>query len=331
MLKHQPDGSWFIERFDTVDGTWFRHMRFPVRLLRFAALLHSGFHLCHINVASRLSTVRKTMLANLCRRCRIPYIVHLHGGGYPGFYAGLPGCLRETVRSFFGDAERVIVLGQLWRDFVVQDLRVRAERVVILPNAVPGPAALDQRRSDGVPRVLFLGNLSAPKGIDQILESLVDTRLLALPWFATLAGGGNVTAVRQRITKCGLANRVDVPGWVRPVEVERLLSTSDVLLLPSRVENLPLSVLEGMAYGLCIVATPVGAVPEVIHDGENGILTPVGDAESLAVNLTRVLGDPRLRTHLGDAARASYERCYDIRTYRARLEAIYSEAVASVS
>ena len=92
-----------------------------------------------------------------------------------------------------------------------------------------------------------------------------------------------------------------------------------------------MSVLEGMAYGLCVVATPVGAVPEVIRDGDNGVLTPVGDAESLAANLVRVLGDACLRARLGDAARASYEQKYDIRTYPPRLEKIYSDVLAATS
>ena len=271
------------------------------------------------------------MLAHLCRRSGTPYVLHLHGGAYPQFYNGLPDCLRHAVRSLFGNAERVIVLGRVWHDFVVRKLCVEPTRVVILPNAVPGPPLLYHRQLDRVPRILFLGALSVAKGIDQVLDALADARLRALGWTATLAGSGGVQPLRRRIAAAGLADQVKIPGWVRPDEVESLLTASDILLHPSRIENLPLSVLEGMAYGLCIVTTPVGAVPEAIGDGENGILTPVGDAESLVVNLVRVLGDPQLRARLGDAARANYERRYDIRTYRPRLEAIYSDVLAGIS
>ena len=75
----------------------------------------------------------------------------------------------------------------------------------------------------------------------------------------------------------GLVSRVAVPGWVGSDGVERLIANSSILVLPSFVENLPMSVIEGMAAGLAVVATPVGAVEEIIEHEKTGLLIPPGD------------------------------------------------------
>ena len=85
--------------------------------------------------------------------------------------------------------------------------------------------------------------------------------------------------------------------------------------------------LEGMGYGLCPVVTPVGAVLDVIRDGENGLIVPVGDVQRLAEALARVVEDGDLRHRIGAQARADFLDCYDIVDYRGRLETIYRQAL----
>jgi glycosyltransferase involved in cell wall biosynthesis len=78
-----------------------------------------------------------------------------------------------------------------------------------------------------------------------------------------------------------------------------------------------------MAYGLSPIVTPVGAVIDVIRDGDNGILIPPGDADTIAGALSDLLLDPQKRRAIGKRARASFKADYDIRNYRGKLEAIY--------
>ena len=80
---------------------------------------------------------------------------------------------------------------------------------------------------------------------------------------------------------------MDIPEWLGPDETATLLRSADILVLPSFVENLPMVVIEGLAYDLAVVATPIGAVPEVIGHERNGLLVPVGDVEALAAALYR--------------------------------------------
>ena len=86
--------------------------------------------------------------------------------------------------------------------------------------------------------------------------------------------------------------------------------------------------LEAMAYGLCPVVTPVGSVEEVISDGENGVIVPVGDSVSLADSLVSLLEDEEVRRKLGENARTDFLTHYDFKNYRSRLQQIYKSALS---
>lgn len=273
--------------------------------------------------------MRKVLFSLPLRAFGRPYVIHLHGALFREFFASLPPLLQGWVRSFFQSATKVIVLGGVWRDFAIEDVGVARERVVVLANAVAGPDVPPLRRAEEAPKLLFLGRLGARKGVPELLEALARPEMAALPWTATVAGDGDVETYRRQAGALGLSHRVDFPGWVDSAQVAALLTDSSILVLPSHAENLPLSMLEGMGYGLCPVVTPVGAVEDVIRDGENGLLVPVGDAGALAAALARVCADGALRQRLAEQARGDFLAHYHMRNYRARLEAIYLDAIRS--
>ena len=232
--------------------------------------------------------------------------------------------LKAIVRSFFLNAEQTIVLGKVWKDFVIDEVGVNKKYVVILPNAVTGPEhfpAIEEKKLP--PHILFLGRLGVRKGAPEMIEALAASPLKALPWAATLAGDGDIENTRKLVVERGLASKVDVPGWVGPIDVATLLARSSILALPSHAENLPLSMLEGMAYGLCPVVTPVGAIEDVITNGKNGILVPVGDSEALSNALIDLLENPEKCRRLALAARQTFEQGYDIKNYGQQLTQIY--------
>jgi glycosyltransferase involved in cell wall biosynthesis len=318
--------DWFVSN----DETFSNILRFPFRL---AKLLHYAmmgrYGLYHFNLASNGSTLRKILYSLALQAFGQSYVVHLHGAGFREFYNGVPRAARVQIRRFFHRADRVVVLGQVWRDFVIETLDIPSERVVILPNAVKGPRCEIDHSPEEIPHILFLGRLGARKGVPELLDALASPELKALSWTATIAGDGDVETYRTRGSELGLSERISFPGWVDSDQVTTLLEQANILVLPSHAENLPLSMLEGMAYGLCPIVTPVGAVEDVIRDGENGILVAVGSATNLASALIRVCKDGATRQAIAQMARADFLANYDIADYRGRLEAIYMETIAA--
>lgn len=322
---------WRFEFFVTHDRSLRRSIsRFPRRLWRFARLCARGdLDLCHINVSCNGSTVRKFFYAAICRRYGIPYVLHLHGGAYPEYLAHSNPLLRRAIEHLFRSAARVFVLGSMWFDFVRDQIGVPADRIAIIPNAVPArPEATEVKRADP-PLIVFVGLLHKEKGVDTLLEALRRLDDPTLSWQAMLLGGGDVDGYRARIERLGLRDRVRAPGWTPPEEVRPVLARASIFVLPSFIENLPMALLEGMSYGLCPVVTPVGAVPEVVRHGVSGLIVPVGDSRALADALRTVLSDRALMSRFGRAAHARFEESYDIATYADRLMDQYALAIGS--
>lgn len=266
-----------------------------------ASRLKGQLDLVHINLSQDGSTYRKFLVAACARLLGLPYVLHLHGAEYHKFWPRR-GVLAFCIRTLFEGAARVVVLGSVWRDLIAERAPAAASRVVIIPNASLPPTRTHQPPKHQA-HILFLGRIGERKGVPQLGEALHRMAGLA-NWKATIAGDGAVEAAREAARTYGISDRVDLPGWVGPETVAELLCTADILVLPSFAENLPVSVIEGMGAGLAVVTTPVGAVRDIIIDGQTGLLVQPGDVEGLAAALTRLVNDPSLREHLGAAAKA---------------------------
>jgi len=283
--------------------------------------------LLHIHLAANSSTLRKLIIAYLGRLFGLYYVIHLHDPSYAAFYRDLPRWERSFVRSMFFNAARVIVLGSPAAVTVAKLLDVPSDRIAIVPNAVPGPAnpIRDNNSEDEAqPHILFLGQLQRRKGVHDLIDALSQREVAALRWIAILAGGGpDQAGFEEQAARVGIRHRISFPGWLTQGPTMALLETANILVLPSYAEEMAMSVLEGMAFGLCIVCTPVGALAEVVEDGVSALVVSPGDVQGLAVALARCITDPELRRRLGNGAREAYLRTYNIADYPERIAAVY--------
>ncbi|MEO9231386.1 MAG: glycosyltransferase family 4 protein [Devosia sp.] len=270
----------------------------------------------HLNLASNSSAYRKLLLSYACRLVRIPYVIHLHGGGFRDFWVGLPRARKRAIDGLFKNAGAIVVLGDASRPIVAAQVPETAAKIFTVPNAT-------QRRpkaagSGEIPNILFLGRLGKSKGVPDLLQALAGLPR-SLSWTAVIAGDGDVRETLRTVAEFSLSNRVTVPGWVGTEDVERLIEKGDILVLPSYEENLPMSVIEGMAAGLAVVATPVGETGDIVRDGITGLLVKPGDVGGLRTALERLLSDADLRTRLGSEAQAFHRQRLDADGYVARL------------
>jgi glycosyltransferase involved in cell wall biosynthesis len=278
----------------------------------------------HINLASQASTYRKLMIAWLCRLVGTPYVLHLHGGDYEEFWDHQPGWMSRAIYRMFDSAARIVVLGRVWQAAIAKRVPTAADRILIVPNASSRPV-LPHRGGGETVHVLFLGRLVAYKGVPQLLEAL--HRLRELPgWRATLAGDGEVEATAAALAGNGLTGRVELPGWVDAQGVAELIASADILVLPSLIENLPLSVIEGMAAGLAVIASRVGAVEDIVSDGNTGLLVEPGDVDGLTAALARLIGDPELRRRLGKEAQSFHHAHLDLEAFADTFRDVWEEA-----
>lgn len=290
-------------------------------LLRFIVLLASGqVAAVHAHSASNASFRRKSLFLTLARLAGKPYVFHLHGGAFDRYYAGASVLEQRWVGHTIRSARVVLVLSDNWAAWVRQNIRHPDVRV--LPNPVVAP-----RLPAGVPResrtLLFLGRLEEEKGVFVLVEALarLATRYPALR--VVFAGEGDVAALRTAAAAAGVLERIELPGWVAGNAKAALLARAGIFVLPSRFEGLPMAVLEAQAAGLPVVATRVGGIPQVVTDGENGMLADPDDVASLVGALAQVLADPENACKMGEIGRERVLAGYGIDRVAAVLDAAW--------
>jgi len=278
----------------------------------------------HIHIAGRGSTLRKLVLAAAARSLGCIHLLHLHDYDYADDFARRPPWLRRHLRHMFGSADRVIVLGQRDRATVNRLLGVAIDNIVVFHNCVPDPGSRERltKRKDGA-TILFLGRLSERKGVPELLAALGRPVLAGQRWRAVLAGDGPVEEFRRQAAALGLAGRVTMPGWLGERETRELCAQADILVLPSHAEGMAMAVLEGLAHGLAVVTTRVGAHEEAIVHGTTGVFVPVGDDAALADALARLVREDAEREWLSTHARAHYLARFSMAAYMRQLNDLY--------
>jgi glycosyltransferase involved in cell wall biosynthesis len=174
------------------------------------------------------------------------------------------------------------------------------------------------------------GRLEHQKGQDVLLESLAALRARGLTFFTAFAGEGSQRAqLEARAAELGLSAHVQFLGQVE--DVGPLLLAADAVVLPSRWEGLPLTLLEALARGRPVVATAVGGVAEVIEDGENGRLVPPEDPAAIAGALQSFYERPDAALLLGREGAQLIEERYTWDHVAAEFESLYDEVVGLAS
>jgi glycosyltransferase involved in cell wall biosynthesis len=277
----------------------------------------------HLHTASYGSFARKSTLAWVARCARVPVVIHVHGAAFADFHDRSPRVLQRYIQRTLEGADAVIALGDEWG----RALRLIAPgaRIAVVSNAVePGTPVRQAGPAEPV-HVLFLGEVEDRKGAFLLLQAWSQLADVAFPGGADLvmAGGGAVTQARSLVQELGIGDQVRVTGWVAPAEVAALLTESHVLVLPSTFEGQPMAVLEAMAHGLCVVATDVGGVSDLVDDC--GVLIPVGDQTALVDALRQVISDSELRASLGTRAFRRVQDKFDVNHTWKSLDALYEE------
>jgi glycosyltransferase involved in cell wall biosynthesis len=199
----------------------------------------------------------------------------------------------------------VVVLGTAGQ-MALKEVGVAAR---VVPNAIPFPPENVPARSEankpGAVRLLFAGTFGERKGCHELVKAMAIVRDEGLDCHLDLVGreeyAGEEARLRREVETNDLGTVVNFVGQRSSKELAALYGDSDVFCLPSRLEGLPLALIEAMAYGLPAVATPVGCVKDLVIEGETGLLARTGDPISLASQLRRLIEDPELRRRLGQS------------------------------
>jgi glycosyltransferase involved in cell wall biosynthesis len=222
------------------------------------------------------------------------------------------------------------------RDYLVTQGGLNPAKVRVVPNGVD-VAAIDTARPgvevrrelglpEGVAVIGLVGRLDHwGKGHKELFEVMARFRERYSVHALIVGGGRKIDEMRQSAESLGLAGTVHFLGPRH--DVPDLLRSMDIFVLPSYSEGVSLALLEAMAAGLPVIATAVGGLPEVVTEGENGLLIPPRDAPALAGALERLIADPAFAQHLGANARTHVREHFSLDRLGREINEIYGELV----
>jgi len=268
-------------------------------------IVNRDIRIVHIHGSHGGSFYRKFVAFLIAKKLfRKKIVYHIHSGTFNSFYLSSKGLQKKWIRKLVNGADAVICLAPVWADFLRENFQPK--KIYIVNNVVTEPAvkALQGASlSSPVMNLLFLGKVGDNKGIFDLLEVIKQQKEFLNGKIRLFIGGdGEIDKLKAFITGNELSGMVEYAGWVDKEKKNLLFLDTHLYILPSYNEGLPGSILEAMSYGLPVIATPVGGIPEVVKDRVNGRLIQPGSLAGIEESLRFFLADKQLIPQYGQAS-----------------------------
>jgi glycosyltransferase involved in cell wall biosynthesis len=299
-----------------------QYVRFVSCLARFRP------QIVHVHTSCGIAWLKDTFFLLAAKTCGCRVVLHMHSSYFAGFNATPTrrSLSRWYTRQILIHADAVVTVAAEWArrlERAIPGCRTYSLLNCVVVDTVRAPL----RRRTGSARALFIGSVGPSKGVFDLLEAMRQLKSRGSQLHLSVAGDeerpGDLRRARAVLAESGLDETCEFVGPVRGEAKTRLLEDSDLFVLPSYNEGLPVALLEALAAGLAVVATPVGGIPEVVLDGHNGFLVPCGDAGALADRLALLADDRDLRDLFGQRSHEIAGQLVDVRPYVRQLADLY--------
>lgn len=283
----------------------------------FHLLINKNVKIIHIHISSKGSFFRKALILFIAKVFNKKAILHIHGSEFDLFYLNAPDFIKKIITNTLNNSDLIIVLSKQWEEKISKISSNPHIKVLYNPTVIK---ELQNSHSGNV-NILFMGRLGKRKGTYDIIEAAkhIESDNVTINMY----GDGNVEEFKKLVIDNDLQDTIKINGWISGDEKKEVFKNSNILILPSYNEGLPISILEAMAYGMPVISTPVGGIPEAVENGFNGFLIQPGDYKALAEKIDILANDSKLREKMGlESYKIAKER-FDIKVIAKQLEDIY--------
>lgn len=233
-----------------------------------------------------------------------PYVLSLHGGNLPLFSNRWPGRVRRLLNS----AAAVTCPSP----FLLEKLRYLRNDLVLMPNPLDLDSFPFVHRKNPKANLIWLRAFHqiynpelAPKVIDALRKAFPD---VCLKMGGPVKDESSFSKMKKVAKELGVENRIEICGAISRENIASFLNQGDIFLNTTYFDNTPVSLIEAMACGLCIVSTDVGGIPYLLRHEQDALLVPSNDAESMATAVTRILKEQELGGSISINARSAAEK-----------------------
>lgn len=248
----------------------------------------------HIHMSEPASAIRKCFFLPFAKLFGKKVIMHFHAFSPDTTIRGKHG---RVYKYLFSNADRVIVLSQLWKTYVNDEFHL-GDKVVVVYN--PCTTEILKGSYPKRKQILYAGTVNARKGYADMIRAFARIANKYPEWSIVFAGNGEVKQGEELAKSLRIDKQTVFLGWVSGAEKDRAFKEASIFCLPSYAEGFPMAVLDAWAYGLPVITTPVGGIPDIAEDGKNLLLFTPGDEEQLAKQFERMIGDENLRNKIAE-------------------------------
>jgi len=272
------------------------------------------FDIVHLHTVPGNSILVQMPVFLIALMYRRKTILHLHVGNQLELHS------RDRIfRWVLSKADRIVVLAHTIEKILKDTYSVPESKIKVIYNPAPVVDGIFTKDK----YILFMAYLTKNKGYDVVLEAFSKVSKSYPDWELIIAGSGEIDKAKAIVKEKGLDNQVDIRPWVSGREKESLFQHASGYCMASYMEGFPMSVLEAFAYGCPLITTPVGGLPDVLHDGENALVFNFGDIIELQAKIEQLLSSNELRTKLSIASRDLSKNVFGMASIEKELDCLY--------
>ena len=260
--------------------------------------------------------------------CKV--IAHYHNKGVSVYQS--KWVYNFFYKRFFSNLKVILLAETLYKDIAKY---VKREDVYICPNGIPSSCKeeMEARRNNVIPHLLFLSNLLISKGVIVLLDALKILKEKEYTFVCQFIGGetAEINAVQffEEVNKRELSDLVTYVGRKVREEKEAFFRQADIFVFPTYYETFGLVNLEAMEYKLPVISTNEGGIPDIVKDGENGLICEKQNPVSLADCIAKLLDDEELRVKMGSAGHEKFCREFTLDKFENRMRDILNQNLFS--
>lgn len=315
----------------SVSNIYITALLFPFILLNyiFSLAVRWNIDIVHLHGASKGSFYRKYIFFLIAKYVfKKKVIYHIHGAKYHIFYRESHPLIQRCIKHMVNGSDALIVLSEWWKAFFLREFKPR--KVAIVPNIVGFRSLQETKKQSANDKVtlLFLGRIGQRKGIYDLIEVIKREQAFFRQHCKLLIGGdGEIDKIRRLIHDYRISDIVDYIGFVSGDKKKNILKQSDIYLLPSYNEGLPISILEAMSFAKPVISTRVGGIPEIVSHGKNGYLIEPGDQDKLFQYIKCLVERPQERVLMGEQSYRVVQKGYFPQSVLQKLSELYSSLI----
>ncbi len=289
-------------------------------------LLYIPFYsIVHIHFSEPTTAIRKVLFVNLSKFFGKKIVTHFHSFSIE---STINGKYENLYKKIFFASDKIIVLSEQWEKWLIAKWPEINDKIEVVYNPCQTVSYADTNHPKSK-IIIYAGALNARKGYVDLINAFSIIAYKYPEWQLHLAGNGELKKAESLIHKLNLGHQIILKGWIWGEDKKDFFKTASIFCLPSYAEGFPMAVLDAWAFGVPVVTTPVGGLPDILIDRKNALIFAPADTKSLSGILDELMANEELQKKLGKASLELSQGPFNLNHITLKIDQIYQNLMVN--